>query len=404
MAAARNILAGIILFAVLVIPTALGNISAYVALLGALLALPALLDRPAFRVVLHSQGLRLLMLAFVLLALALGFSAEAPNDFGAIGDFVVLPLALPLFALIFGLEKRFSIRLFALLCLAGTLVSLGVSLFEILALGKDRATGLASSAIFMGNVSVLLGFLALGAVFVSSGFLRLAFMAAPLLGVTAALLSGTRGALVAAVVLAAAFALFCLLRSGRDRGKILLTGLLGGLAIIVATLLIGSQLGLLDRIGFVFDLVASGETGDTSILYRLQYYQAGLTAFQDAPIFGHGWWRRFSAAMPYMSAELIDQGSGVSWAHLHNELLNFAVGMGAVGVLAYVCMLVAPLSGVQWRSLEPEDRALQAMAITLSLGMLCMGLFDVMMIFEMPKTVYVFATTILLALSMRRAA
>lgn len=399
MTAARTGLAMIILAATLVTPTALGNVSAYFALIAALLALPVLLDKRLRDAALGNPGLKALVLAFGLIALALVFAMREVGDLVAVGDFLVLLLSIPVFAVVYALRPRFRPEHMALLCLLGVGVSAAVSLYEVGFLSRDRSTGIFSSAVFMGNIAVMLGFLSLGGAWLDIGMRRWLFILGPALAGLTAVLSGTRGSLFAALTLTLCLALVALVRNRSKVGHVAL--IVVGLALVLITtyFLVSRSVPLFERLTMIWDLMHSGHTADDSINFRVQYYQAGLSAFTQAPLFGHGWWRRFLAAMPYMSQALIAEGSGAKYAHVHNELLNMALGMGLVGVVAYFSMLAAPLLGIRRPLPRGEDSALTVFALVLAIGMASMGLFDVMLVFEMPKMVFCFSAAIVLALA-----
>ncbi len=404
MKTARTLLGLIILGAILLTPTAFGNLSAYVALIAALVAAPVLLDANGRNAALANPGLRAFFLAFVLITIALAVSSQTISDMGALGDFVVLLLACVVFVLFHGMGAWLTPPRVAGVALAGSALSMAISVYQVAILGDGRSTGLVSSAIFMGNVGVWLGFIAFCGIWLTSSRWRWLFLLGPVFALLASVLSGTRGSLVALAGIVLALGMAFILTQSRNRLLATLT-IAGGLAAAaIGVLLVGTQLGLTTRLGYIGELFTTGETVDASITYRLQYYQAGLSAFAEAPIFGHGWWRRFSAAMPYMSEELIAQGSGASYAHLHNEMLNFATAMGVVGVLAYLLIATAPLFGLRAYFSDPRTFGLAAMGLVLSVGMLIMGLFDAMLIFEMPKAVFCFTTAIVLALAVRQRA
>lgn len=396
-----TIAALVVLASLLVTATFLGNVSAYVTLISSLFCTPLLLGTTTRRAVMRDTGLRLFATSYLLIAVALVVSAQNMHDLAALGDFVALLLSAAIFALIYSSGRWMKPSTLALAALAGAATSVAVSVFEVFVLGKPRATGHFSSAIFMGDVSIWLGFLAFCGFWMTTRSPRWIFILGPILGVTAAILSGTRGALVAAIAISLSLIVAVAIKKPEHRRTTIFV-VAGMFALVfVGMALFGTQFRLSSRFADMAELLTTGKTDDMSINFRLQYYEAGLKAFADAPVFGHGWWRRFTSAMPYMSERLIAEGSGVQYAHLHNELLNFGTAMGVLGGAAYLILATTPLVALRRDFSSPDTFGLAAMGLVLTVGMLSMGLVDAMLIFEMPKTVFCFTAAILFALASR---
>ncbi|RYE76559.1 MAG: hypothetical protein EOP19_24255 [Hyphomicrobiales bacterium] len=114
-------------------------------------------------------------------------------------------------------------------------------------------------------------------------------------------------------------------------------------------------------------------------------------------MFGHGWWRRFAAAIPYMPQAGVDAMAHDNHAHLHNDTLNFASGAGALGILAYLALMAAPIVSAV-RSPRTEHWTMRVCAaLGLSLGYVAMGLTDTMFVFEIPKSMYCLSAAIIMA-------
>ena len=83
--------------------------------------------------------------------------------------------------------------------------------------------------------------------------------------------------------------------------------------------------------------------------------------------------------------------------HLHNEVLNFAVGSGVVGVLVYLLLLSAPLVALARSPRDSQFRhRLYAIAILVA-SYILLGLADVMVGFETHTALYVAWSAVLLA-------
>jgi O-antigen ligase len=142
------------------------------------------------------------------------------------------------------------------------------------------------------------------------------------------------------------------------------------------------------------DLIATGRIAEVSGGERQMMYQAGIAAILDAPLFGYGWGQRLTAIAPYLPQGL-DSFAQVHH-HLHSDSLDFGVSAGALGLLAYILTLAAPVIGA-WAS--PRDRQFRFRllgCIGLSLAYLIFGLSYLTFGYEYHTTLYVCLTAILL--------
>jgi O-antigen ligase len=210
------------------------------------------------------------------------------------------------------------------------------------------------------------------------------------LGLIAVFATGSRGALVGfpVLVIVAAFLLL-----PRKRIALLVAGGIG--AAFIAITLIGDLLGA--RSSSLFDLmsrIAGGETiGDDSVRFRMIVYRAGISAFADAPIFGHGWTRLMSSIVPYLSpADLVQ----AKLPHLHNDALNFGVLSGVFGIAVYVMLLALPPLCCLFTPRDSQFRPRLYGCWLLSISYFVLGLPDTMLSFELHTALYVALTAILL--------
>ena len=87
---------------------------------------------------------------------------------------------------------------------------------------------------------------------------------------------------------------------------------------------------------------------DKSVSARALMWQQAWLAIQEAPIWGHGVHHRFDAV-----DETLFRRFGPSFTHLHNSVLNHAVGGGLVGVGFYITLTFYPLlffAYTRWRA------------------------------------------------------
>jgi len=100
------------------------------------------------------------------------------------------------------------------------------------------------------------------------------------------------------------------------------------------------------------------------------------------------------AIRPYLAPEY---KSLADLPHLHNEVLNFAVGTGLVGVLVYLALLTVPIA-VCLRSPRDSQFRARIYGCTLLVGSyVTLGLADVMLTFELNTALYIVLTALLLS-------
>jgi O-antigen ligase len=141
-------------------------------------------------------------------------------------------------------------------------------------------------------------------------------------------------------------------------------------------------------------LLTGGTVSDETTLQRFAIYRAGVQAFWQSPIFGVGWHQKMEAIRPNLPPEY---ESLANLTHLHDEVLNFAVGMGIVGVLVYLALLVVPIAVCLKSPRDSQFRA-RLYGCTLLVGSyVTLGLADVMLSFELHTALYVVLTALLLS-------
>lgn len=275
--------------------------------------------------------------AFALLTLAFGLAAKQPSDVLIAANFIWLLLFIPMQSLFKRIAWPGAGVALARMALFGAVVTLGWAVYERMTTGTDRVGVLTSDPIRIANTAVLLGFLALTGWVADRGWRRTIYLAGPVLAVAVALLAGTRGAIVAAGVLAAIAAVL----AARNWRLAVLTG--AGIALAAAAaLLVAAQLHIprVDTIVRTITELATGQpVSDGSVAIRLSLLSAGWSAFLDSPWFGHGWQYIIAAITPYLPPNWDTQGS----PHLHNDIADFAVGGGLIGLVAYGMILATPI-------------------------------------------------------------
>ena len=394
-------LLGVVLVTTLVTSTFGGPIGVYLGLIAGILSLIVCFDGPMLKLALKDWGVRCFLASFLLLELAFLLSAPAGGDAMAFVDFLAFPIIVPLFALVARYGGPSRTVAFAVLAAVGCVAALAHGLYEVKVLGFSRAQG-NTSAIYFSNLSVLLGAFALWGLVVVEKWWRWLFIAAFAAAMGAAVLGGTRGSIITASAVFLVFAVYMVWVWPRPL-RVKLAMVAGTLALAAAALfLLFDMSRMITFFGAATEVASTHTTSDVSATIRLMFYNAAVHSFMEAPIFGHGWWQRFAAAMPYMTG--VDASFALdNTQHLHNDVLNFASAAGIIGVVAYLVLMAGPVVSA-CTSIKDGDRPLRiVIAASLSAGYVAMGLTDTMFVFETPKSIYVLSAAIVMAFFVNRS-
>ncbi len=372
----------------LALSVVLGLITPYVlAAIGVVLLVSRIADG-TLRQAIAPAPLTLLGIVVVLFA-CFAITAKQPSDLLFIVNFVALILFGPMYLTLADARPANGAVIVARLALLGALLSVVVMLVRIGYMGGRRVDAGLIGVIVLANTAVLLGFLSLIGAAADHGLWRFVYLLGPIAGVSAEILTKSRGPLMAIVPLAIAAAIF-LARSLRINWWWVTAGLIAALAAIV--MWVWSLGGRMAKLPGIFYSILSGDfVRDRTAEFRLDLYQAGWKAFQDAPIIGHGWARIMAAATPYLENPEL-----ASLPQLHNDFLDFAVAGGIVGIACYVALLASP---VVLGLLSPRDSLrrirLYGCAV-LSIAYFFDGLTDLMFGFEFHTALYAAILAILL--------
>lgn len=373
-----------------------GPVGGYLALSAALASLFFAFDHPFLAAALRDWGVRCFLASFFILWGAFLLSAQTFDDVMGFLDFLAFPVIVPAFALLARHAGTRRVELVAALASLGALGALAMGLYEVRWLGLARATG-GTSPIFFSGMAVLLCFFSLLGLLTSESRWRWLFLVGNALGFGAAILGGTRGAMLGYGAFLLAFAAFTLIWWKRPLTTRVMT-----VALVVATTAIFSMT-MFDttRVSSIATIAAEaatqGAVSDASTNQRFTIYNAAIQSFLDSPIYGHGWWNRFAAAVPYMGTLGVETMAHDNHAHLHNDILNFGSAAGVIGILAYLILMSAPVVSA-WRSPRSEHWGIR---LTAALGLtgayMAMGAVDVMFVFEIPKSMFVLCSAVIMA-------
>ncbi|MEO8685148.1 MAG: O-antigen ligase family protein [Devosia sp.] len=321
--------------------------------------------------ILSSATVALPLLAGVLLVIAFAITAKSAWHIGIIVVLAPLFLVAPLTALFERLPTRHALTALAVAALLGSLGAALVACYDTQVLHMARAGFSVANPIHFADISLMLGCIPLLGLAGRRAWWRLVFLAGPMLGIIAVLLSGSRGPILAVVPVTAAFVLLALHRLMPNRW--FWVGLGAFLLAIAAAIGIGSTTGWLQSqpiVANILDVVRTGASPDGSTTERLSMYKTAWSAFLASPFYGHGMLDFIAITATYAPPGVVFP----SYEHLHNDIADFAVIGGLLGLVAYALLIVAPLVAV-WRLPPGQPRfAVLLLAVPLTIGYFSMGL------------------------------
>jgi len=337
------------------------------------------------------------LVAGALLTICFIITAEAPLDALAAVFFMPLFLIAPMVELFRRGARFVTPTSICLIAAAGCVGAFGVALYDSYVLGMVRAGFTVNNPIHFADIALTLGFVALVGLYTDRLLVRLAALCAPILGLIAVILSGSRGPLVASVPMALT-ALVVIVMHFRGRAAFLRTFAvaIAGVAILG---IIAWQMGFLDASAFADALAAIGGSAvDHSTALRLKMYEGAYLAFFASPVFGHGLIGYVETANQFVPE--------VSFGgHLHSDLADFAVVGGIIGLLAYGLFLLAPLlEALRAPADAPTRRASVMLALVLVVGYIGMGLTNAMFGILTQTVLYAFCLALVAHLARNREA
>lgn len=385
------------LYSLLLLPLAisplLGLLTPYVALLIIIPLFVMTLVRKRALAAYASYDARAFLLVFVVLGIVFAVTADSVSDvlrafnftmllaFGAIADFLGQRAGNP---------PAERVTQFATVGVVLGFVEIAAS--AVLG-AAGRPTAINIGPIVLSNALLALGFIALGGVLLRRDRLGWLYVLAPVLAIAATLLTGSRGPLLAVpfAILVAAIVIWRTRFGGEVRA-----GLLGAAGLVVVGLagIFAVLHGRAASLPTIFEtIVGGGAVTDESTRQRLALYRAGWQSFLDSPWIGHGWANIMGSVKPLLAASDADLAT---LPQLHNDVLNFAVGAGIIGVLAYLVIIATPLISAL-RSPRDGLRTFRLYAATvLTIIYIGGGLTDLMFGFEFHTFLFIMLAAIVL--------
>lgn len=308
----------------------------------------------------------------VLLGVAYFASAGAAGAQGLL-YFAPLLAITPLTALLDESDQKGHARQLAIFALSGVAGAAVMAVNEVAATGTTRAGGMIANPIHFADVVLLVGFIALAGLAAIQSRWRYVLLVAPFISLLSIVLSGTRGTLIAYIVMCAVAAGATFVMRLIPRRMVLL-GVFGlifaaGLAVALGA---GQLPGMQRMIVDLTNLITSGNITDTSSNLRLQMYLGGLRAFLASPIFGQG-----PLAFTAVADSLADTSFGGA-PHLHNDLIDMGASAGIFGLAAYFLITLAPLVEAIHGYRCGASPWVLVLSLTLVAGFFVMGLTNAM--------------------------
>jgi len=309
------------------------------------------------------------LVAGLLLVVAFGITATSLLHVAMVLVFTPLFLIAPLVTVMRQSSFRIGPGAIGALATAGAGLAMLVAIYDSMVLHSPRAGGIVANPIHFADVTVALGFLSLLGLFGERKWKWVA-VAGATFALIAIALSGTRGAMVAVLTVAVLACLLAAVSGWLNRRSLLalcVVAVAGGGAVGLA---LQSNWSPAVRIAATLSSIAeTGATSDSSDDQRLLMYRGAYNAFLQSPFYGHGMIGFAKVAADTLPPEL----NAPVYDHLHSDIADFAVTGGFLGIIAYFCILLAPIVEAV-RSSGPGRVPAIFAACTLSASYFCMGL------------------------------
>ena len=272
-------------------------------------------------------------------------------------DWTVLLILLPFIGILpvaAALDRVTPVQ-FGTFCLLGALAAALVGAIDVFAFDARRAGG-GNNPIHYASIATMLGFVGLVGAIRNQSMTRLIFVVGPAAALVTVLLSGSRGPLLASLVLiSVSLAVFW-----RDRTLFLA---LLALPLASAIALVASGEG--QRATLLLWNMFS-ESTQSSDNQRWLMYSAALQMFVQSPLWGHGFGDFMETARQLFPIRN-------RYDNLHSDIANFAAVGGILGILTYLAIVFSPLLALLSRTVR-SDRAVLFLSLAVSGGNAALGI------------------------------
>ena len=351
------------IIAMILLPGYPAYVGAYVALVAALLALLVYgwRERAVFS---HPTSLAILS-AILLVGGALPFVYRGPQDL--LAPVLILPMmtAIALGTLARPAKRAPSPSVFASICLLGSFIALVGGGYEHFVLGIYRP-GLGNNPIHYASLAAVSGCLAMVGVVSTKAPWRYLFLLGPVFALGCAVVADSRGPMLGALVMSTVGMLALTVWLWRENLFRIAVLACTGIAVSAVVYFMGAGNAR------VASMLQSGLdifrfTGGSDDI-RAAMYASAIEILRTSPLVGVGL-GQIMITVETMFPNLL---AGTGLENLHADWANFAAMAGAMGLLAWLLLLFAPLLLLLERSAR-QDRALILGVILLSTGQLTLG-------------------------------
>ncbi len=285
---------------------------------------------PDERYFLYAVGLFLLVYAFNIWFFGLKIS-----EFDNPSRFLLL---LPVFFYLRKTRLKLNYLIFSLFF--GTLSCVVFAIYQNYFLSIGRAHGITSIVAF-GGISITLALMSLSiAVLVSSKLLKSLMLLSFFFGLTASIMSGTRGAWLA--LPACLFVLLLINPLNWKKQSLIVLGIIL-LSSICATYFIPVVQSRVDLAITEFNNYFSKGAFGSSVGWRLELWRAAAIVIFENPVFGVG-----EGNFRQTMQQLADTGRAapalaISMSHVHNEFISATLHRGIFGLFTLLLIFLLPL-------------------------------------------------------------
>lgn len=354
----------IAIVAMILLPGYPAYVGAYIALIAAILAffIYGWRERAVFS---HPTSLAILA-AILLIGSVTPFVYRGPQDL--LAPVLMLPMLTTIALGVLGRPALWvpSPTVFALICLAGSLIALVGGSYEHFVLGLYRP-GVGNNPIHYASLAAMSGCLAMVGVVSSRAWWRYLFLLGPMLGLSCAVIADSRGPMLGALAMSAVGALALTIWLWRERLFRITALISAGIAAGAVVYLAGSGnarvAGIIQSGLDIFHF--TGGPDDV----RAALYMSAIEILRTSPLVGVGLGQIMVTAETLFPNVVL--GTGLE--NLHADWANFAAMAGGLGLLAWLLLLAAPMLLL----VDPRARARRPVvmgALLLTAGQLTLGI------------------------------
>ncbi|MHA6732100.1 O-antigen ligase family protein [Devosia sp. A369] len=262
-----------------------------------------------------------------------------------------------------------SAMILAWLCLLASFTAFLGGGYAYLVLDVGRV-GLGNNPIHYASLASMTGGMALMGVVATASRWRYIFLLGPVFGLGTTVLSGSRGPLAGALVMAVIGVVFLLVWCWRDRlfRLAVFAALLLGVGVFAYLIATGND--RVTRISAALDIFRF--TGGSDDI-RAALYASAIHVFTESPVVGIGFGQIMLTAQQIYS----EQTEVFALDNLHADWANFTVMAGGIGLIAWLLLLFAPLL-LLLDPLVRKDRPLVLGAVLLLTGQAVLGISNAM--------------------------